>query len=238
MSTTEPTTYTIKGESQVSLVSHVGGDDSVVKSMLVSTLGTRSLDATATSGRIGYLMKNRHGSPFEHNQFTFLIYAPWTVIHQIQRHRTWSFNEESGRYREFEPAFYSPPADRPLEQVGKAGEYRYITGPEHLRDEVTRTLAMAYSDAWARYEYLIRAGVAREVARLVLPVGTFTSAYATCNARALMTFLSVRVHEEDSTVRSFPQWETEQVARMMEGHFAIHMPLTYQAFVHNGRVAP
>jgi thymidylate synthase (FAD) len=85
---------------------------------------------------------------------------------------------------------------------------------------------------------MLEAGVAREVARGVLPVSIYSSMYATCNARALMHFLSLRTQREDATFPSFPQREIEMVAERMEAAFAERMPLTHAAFERNGRVAP
>jgi thymidylate synthase (FAD) len=96
----------------------------------------------------------------------------------------------------------------------------------------------AYEAAYADYEHLIHIGVAKEVARLVLPVGLNSSMWATCNARSLMSFLSLRTYEPESMFPSKPQYEIEQVARLMEHAFAEHMPITYEAWNNNGRVAP
>jgi thymidylate synthase (FAD) len=85
---------------------------------------------------------------------------------------------------------------------------------------------------------MLDAGVAREVARIVLPVNIYSSAYVTMNARALMNFLSLRTKSDDSTFPSFPQREIELVAELYEAEFAKLMPLTHAAFVANGRVAP
>jgi thymidylate synthase (FAD) len=85
---------------------------------------------------------------------------------------------------------------------------------------------------------MLDAGVAREVARAVLPVGLYSSMYATCNARALMNFLSLRVTDEHATFPSFPQREIEMVAEQMEALWAGLMPLTHAAFERNGRVCP
>ena len=99
-------------------------------------------------------------------------------------------------------------------------------------------MEQSYVDAHEAYAALLRAGVAREVARSVLPVGTYTSYYATCNARSLMHFLGLRAIREGSAFPSFPQREIELVAEKMEAAFAELMPLTYEAFNDNGRVAP
>ena len=183
-------------------------------------------------------MRDRHGSPFEHNQFTFFVSAPIFVFREFHRHRTFSYNEESGRYRRLEPVFYVPGPDRKLVQEGKPGRYVFVDGtPEQhkLVDEATRRVCV---EAYRAYLEMLEAGVAREVARGVLPVSTYSSMYATCNARALMHFLSLRTKREDSAFPSFPQREIEMVAERMEEFFARAMPLTHAAFERNGRVAP
>ncbi|HXR69458.1 MAG TPA: FAD-dependent thymidylate synthase [Actinocrinis sp.] len=149
-----------------------------------------------------------------------------------------SYNEESGRYRRLEPVFYLPGADRKLVQQGKPGRYVFVDGTaeqQKLVDEATRAVC---TGAYRAYLEMLEAGVAREVARGVLPVSIYSSMYATCNARALMHFLSLRTKREDSAFPSFPQREIEMVAERMEEVFAEAMPLTYAAFNRNGRVAP
>src|SRR5689334_6653052 len=188
---------------------------------------------------INYLMRDRHGSPFEHSSMTFLVTAPIFVFREFHRHRVgWSYNEESGRYRELQPVFYVPGPDRDLQQVGKPGHYTFVPGTEEQRATVTEATATAYAAAHAAYRRMLEAGVAREVARTVLPVGTYSSMYATCNARSLMAFLSLRTRREDATFPSFPQREIELVAERMEEHFARLMPITHAAFVAYGRVSP
>ena len=103
---------------------------------------------------------------------------------------------------------------------------------------VSRAVEDSCRQSYAAYLSMLDAGVAREVARTVLPVGLFSSMYATCNARALMNFLSLRVKSEDATFPSFPQREIEMVAEQMESIWAELMPLTHAAFERNGRVCP
>jgi thymidylate synthase (FAD) len=103
---------------------------------------------------------------------------------------------------------------------------------------VTKTTEDACRAAYAAYLEMLEAGVAKEVARTVLPVGLYSSMYATCNARALMNFLSLRVRRDDAAFPSFPQREIEMVAEQMEEQWARLMPLTHAAFERNGRVCP
>jgi thymidylate synthase ThyX len=149
-----------------------------------------------------------------------------------------SYNEESGRYRELQPVFYVPDESRKLVQEGRPGKYRFVEGTQAQQELVGRVTEESYRHAYESYQEMLRAGVAREVARAVLPVGLFSSMYATCNARSLMHFLGLRTQHELAKVPSFPQREIEMVAEQMEAAWAELMPLTHAAFNANGRVAP
>jgi thymidylate synthase (FAD) len=216
-----------------------GSDAKICQAARVSTVGSAAAVTKEAKGLINYLMKGRHGSPFEHGQMSFLVEAPIFVAREFMRHRIgWSFNETSGRYRELEPVFYMPPAHRPLVQVGKAGEYSFEHGTEQQYLSVEHSFGVIYRAAYSHYQQMLSDGVAREVARSVLPVGMFTSFYATANPRSLMHFLSLRTKSEFATFPSFPQEEIERVAMDMEAAFAEHFPLTWEAFLENGRVCP
>ena len=149
-----------------------------------------------------------------------------------------SYNEESGRYRELQPVFYVPGEDRKLVQQGRPGKYEFVAGTESQQAIVERSMQDSYIQAYEHYQEMLAAGVAREVARAVLPVGLFSSMYATCNARSLMHFLGLRTQHELAKVPSFPQREIEMVGEKMEAEWARLMPLTYAACNANGRVAP
>ncbi|MEU3557064.1 FAD-dependent thymidylate synthase [Streptomyces fragilis] len=237
-------TASFRSDVTVELVKHTASDADVLFAARVSTLGEQSLEELEkepgrSRGLINYLMRDRHGSPFEHNSMTFFVSAPIFVMREFMRHRVgWSYNEESGRYRQLEPVFYVPGADRKLVQQGRPGKYEFVEGTAEQQETVTRTMTEAYQEAYRAYQEMLAAGVAREVARAVLPVGLFSSMYATCNARSLMHFLGLRTKHELARVPSFPQREIEMVAEQMEQSWAKLMPLTYEAFNANGRVAP
>lgn len=229
----------IRSTFDVSLVEAMGNDQLICRAARVSMLGTASSGTYETFGLINFLMKNRHGSPFEHGAFTFLISAPIFVWREFMRHRIgWSYNEQSGRYMELEGVFYSPPEDRPLIQQGKPGAYEFVTGAPQDNWATQEELQEAYRVAWHSYRTLLNRGIAKEVARMCLPVATYSSAYVTCNPRSLMSFLSLRTKHPDSKFPSFPQWEINQVANKLEEHFKKEFPLTWKAFHENGRVAP
>lgn len=232
-----------RSDVAVSLVQHVGGDASVVAAAKVSVEGAESvrhLDADASAGLIRYLMRQRHGTPFEHASMTFLVEAPIFVFREWHRHRVgWSFNETSGRYRELEPVFWVPAPDRKLLPVSDYKDAR----PQFTRDEsraeqaatLTRVVCGA---AWEAYREMLSRGIAKEVARVVLPVATYSSMYATCNPRSLMHFLSLRTHDKTAAKVSYPLWEIEQAARQCEAEFARLFPITHAAFAEFGRTAP
>lgn len=233
-----------RSDMTVELIQSMASDESVAASARVSTAADMSKnsfkkDATESKGLINFLLKNRHGTPFEHNSFTFFIQAPIFVFREFMRHRIgFSYNEESGRYRELRPIFYIPAPDRNLVQQGKPGAYEFVPGSEEQYAAAESATKEAYLSAYENYKKMLEAGVAREVARIVLPVGTYSSMYVTCNARSLMSFLSLRTKRKDSYFPSYPQREIEMVAELMEKAFAQKMPLTYESFNKNGRVSP
>ncbi|SMF82500.1 thymidylate synthase (FAD) [Streptomyces sp. Amel2xC10] len=234
----------MRSDVTVELVKSSASDADVLFAARVSTLGEQSLeelqkDPERSKGLVNYLMRDRHGSPFEHNSMTFFISAPIFVFREFMRHRVgWSYNEESGRYRELEPVFYVPDESRKLVQEGRPGKYVFVEGTEDQQKLVARTMEESYIQAYEAYQEMLAAGVAREVARAVLPVGLFSSMYATCNARSLMHFLGLRTQHELAKVPSFPQREIEMVGEKMEAEWMKLMPLTHAAFNANGRVAP
>jgi thymidylate synthase (FAD) len=234
---------TFRSDMTVELVKHAASDADVIWAARVSTKGEQSLadihaDPERSAGLINYLMRDRHGTPFEHSSMTFYVSAPIFVFREFMRHRTFSYNEESGRYRKLEPVFYVPGPNRKLVQSGKPGAYEFSTGSAGQHALATETVQAACRQSYAAYLEMLEAGVAREVARTVLPVGLYSSMYATCNARALMNFLSLRVKHPGATFPSFPQREIEMVAEQMEELWAALMPLTHAAFERNGRVCP
>ncbi|MGA5670094.1 FAD-dependent thymidylate synthase [Streptomyces pseudogriseolus] len=239
-----PAEPTFRSDVTVQLVKATADDAHVLWSARVSTQGEQSLeqigaDPARSKGLINYLMRDRHGSPFEATSMTFFVSAPIFVFREFMRHRVgWSYNEESGRYRELEPVFYWPAEDRRLVQQGKPGHYEFVDGPPGMHDFACVQMEIAYREAYSAYEQMLAGGVAREVARSVLPVGLYSSMYATCNARSLMHFLGLRTTHPDAAVKSSPQREIEMVGEKMEAAWAELMPLTHAAFNANGRVAP
>ncbi|CAB4580920.1 unannotated protein [freshwater metagenome] len=233
-----------RSDVTVELVRSTANDRDVLFAARVSTQGEQSLEGNADDatdrdkGLINYLMRDRHGSPFEHNSMTFYVQAPIFVFREFMRHRIASYNEESGRYRELRPVFYVPGADRNLVQVGKTGSYEFTPGTPEQTQLVDTEVRAVCTEAYASYQRMLEAGVAREVARMVLPVTIYSSMYVTMNARSLMNFLSLRTMREGTHFPSFPQREIEMVAEKMEQFWVDLMPMTSASFNANGRVAP
>ena len=230
-------------DMSVELVKSSASDADVIWAARVSTAGDKSLedvggDASKSEGLINYLARERHGSPFEHTSMTFFISAPIFVFREFMRHRIASYNEESGRYRELKPVFYIPSKERKLVQIGKAGAYTFVDGTPEQYEITVKSIKETCVLAYENYQKMLDAGVAREVARAVLPVTLYSSMYVTMNARALMNFLSLRTSREGSHFPSYPQREIEMVAEKMEAEFAKLMPITYGAFQKSGRIAP
>lgn len=227
----------------VELVKHSASDDDVAFAARVSTLGERAQSQIGTEdsklgGLINFLMRDRHGSPFEHSVFTFYVKAPIFVWREHMRHRIASYNEESGRYRVLDPEFYIPNKDRKLLQIGKPGAYIFEDGTDEQHAIVYSNYRRVCRQSYMEYEEMVRLGIAREVARGVLPLTIYSSAYVTINSRSLMNFLSLRRNVEGQSFPSYPQREIEMVAEKYEEFFKELMPLTHKAFVENGRVAP
>ena len=213
-------------DMKVELVDFMGGDGRVVQAARTSTLGAAASEPRESAGLINFLVRERHEVPIEHSVFTFRLEIPIFVSRQLVKHRITSISEESGRYREMDGQFYIPNLDRPLSQVGKTGDYNMV----HLDPEdAGRALAeMQYAcrSAWLTYTTLLNDGVAKEVARMVLPVNLYSSMYLTINARSLMNFLSLRNEHH-------AQWEIREVAKQMDDIFAEKMPLTFAAWKSN-----
>jgi thymidylate synthase (FAD) len=185
----------------------------------------------ADEGLIRFLMRDRHGTPFEHNAFRFHIRCPIFVAREWFRHRVGSFNEFSMRYAKASDDFYVPAPEDVRSQVGKPGAYTFEPVDADLAEQARDQLQAVYENAYATYERLVEAGVARELARSVMPVGAYTQFYWTVNARALMNFVSLRAAET-------AQLEIRRYADAVEALFAEHMPVTHAAFVANDRTAP
>jgi thymidylate synthase (FAD) len=230
---------TLRSDFQVDLIERSGSDQLICRAARVSTLGAESLATGESAGLLNFLMKNRHGSPFEHGYLCARVQGPIMMWREFMRHRIgWGYNEQSGRYMELAPEFYIPPPERALVQIGKPGHYEFVPGSQEQYVALCNELQTSYEKSWHAYQTLLEEGIAKEVARLALPVATYSTAYVSCNPRSLMHFLSLRTKHEDSMFKSYPQWEINQVANKLEDLLASYWPLTHKAFCDNGRVCP
>ena len=209
----------------------MASDLSVANSARVSFAMRKDELDDSDRGLIRFLMRERHGTPYEHNAFRFHIRCPLFVAREWFRHRIGSFNEESARYHQLEGDFYVPAPADVRSQVGKPGAYTFEPIDAETAQDVRADLEAHYERAYGLYQELIDRGLAKELARCVLPMGTFTQFYWTVNARSLMNFISLRAADT-------AQLEIRRYAEALETIFAELMPVTYEAFVANGRVAP
>jgi thymidylate synthase (FAD) len=206
-------------------------DLSVVNGARVSFARRKDEMDESDEGLIRFLMRERHGTPFEHNAFRFHVRCPIFVAREWFRHRVGSFNEFSMRYARATDDFYVPEAEDVRTQVGKPGSYSFEPVSDELAETTRERMQEVYEAAYRIYEELVEAGVAREIARAVLPVGAYTEFYWTVNARSLMNFISLRNTET-------AQREIRRYAEACERFLEEEMPVTYAAFIANDRTAP
>lgn len=215
----------------VRLEDSMADDLSVVNSARVS-FGKRKDNLDDSDIKlVSFLMRNRHGTPFEHNSFRFHIKCPIFVAREWFRHRIGSFNEFSQRYSEVQPEFYAPLEDHVRIQTGKPGQYKFKQADLTKAEQVKDLIGNLNMEMWAWYKSLVDDGIAKELARIVLPLTTFTEFYWTINARSLMNFISLR-NEETALL------EIREYAKLVEIIFKERMPNTYQAFIDCDRIAP
>ena len=209
----------------------MASDLSVVNGARVSFARHKAEMDESDEGLIRFLMRDKHGTPFEHNAFRFHVRAPLFVAREWFRHRVGSFNEFSMRYAKASDEFYVPEPEDVRSQVGKPGAYSFESVEPELAEQTREELQAVYDAAYETYTRLVEQGVARELARLVMPMGAYTEFYWTVNARSLMNFVSLRAAET-------AQREIRRYAEACERFFAEKMPVTHSAFVDSGRVAP
>lgn len=248
---------TFKSTVDVDLIEKMGGDYMVVAAAKVSTNGTLAksfANGTAvndkgeqwgekdTAGLINYLIKHRHGTPFEHSTLCFFVHAPIFVWREWHRHRIgFSYNEESARYKQLDPVFYLPDRERPMMKVEgwRPGRPKFLRcESDDVYNNLITNLKHAYSVGYEMYEANLALNIDPGLARDCLNFGIFSGCWVTCNPRSLMAFLSLRHHDPDSKFVSYPLWEIDLAAQVAEKFLAEGWPITHQAFLANGRVAP
>lgn len=189
----------------VNLVQETGDDLSIVNSARVS-FGKR-IEQIEDKDRklIKYLLEHKHGTPFEHNSLTFHVKAPIFIARQWFRHRIASFNEISGRYVKLKDEFYVPQEFR---EQSKNNRQASIQSNQLDHSKLSELYQRSSREAYQNYQRLLELGVAREQARGLLPLNTYTEFYFTCNLRAFLHFIDLRDHQG-------AQWEIRQYAKTM-----------------------
>lgn len=218
------TLVNVLDHGSVQLVDYMADDLDVVNAARVSYGQHHALMDEGDEKLIEYLMRERHTTPFEQNAIKIRVKLPIFVAREWQRHRIgWSYNEQSGRYMKLNKEFYMPAPSDVRTRVGKPGHYTYEPVHIEVSQNFLEGLKINYNDAWLVYETAIATGVAPEVARLCLPVATYTQMIATCNAHSLMHFLRLRM-------ATTAQWEIRVYAQALYQIFEQLMPITCAAF--------
>ena len=217
---TEKVLYPVLDKGFVELVDFMGGDQRAVDSARVSFGGT-SKGEERDRKLIEYLLAHNHISPFEHSVFQFHIKCPIFVARQWMRHRIASYNEISARYTEVKDEFYVPETFRAQDTVNKQGS---VAGAKLDNALLLETYTNAIKASYAAYGELLRAGVAREMARMTLPVAQYTQFHWSVNARSLLNFLELRLDDH-------AQYEIRVYADAIRQIFQDKMPWTWNAFL-------
>lgn len=225
-----PDRVSVLDKGHMELTGVFASDLDVVNAARVSFNVQSDVMTDRDKGVLKFLMRNRHGTPFEHGMFRFRVKAPIFVFREWHRHRAGhSYNEWSARYSQLAPDFYIPSSV--LTQTGKPGNYSYEEADSVSAEQFQRRLEDASTLAYQLYEEALSNGVAKQQARLFLPVNTYSEMIWTCNPRSLMHFLSLR-NAPDA------QMEIREYAKVAEMFLFQFMPVTAEAFVDGGRVAP
>lgn len=224
-------THKVLDDGFVRLEDSMGGDLSIVNHARISLAKKVDVVGKSDEQLIKYLMRNRHGTPFESVHLSFHIRAPIFVARQWMRHRIASYNEISGRYTEAQEKFYVPRGSYIRKQTGKRGDYQFEEIPDN-DGLITALFEEHFERSMEVYKILVEEdGVAKELARIVLPSALYTEFYFDVNARSLMNFISQRNHDH-------AQKEMRKYAQIIEILFSGVAPICYDAFIENGRVAP
>ncbi|MBO8161538.1 MAG: FAD-dependent thymidylate synthase [Thermosipho sp. (in: Bacteria)] len=205
----------------IRLVDMMGNDYAAVKAARVS-YGSGLKTPERDKKLIFYLMEHGHETPFEHIVFTFHAKAPIFVARQWFRHRIGSFNEASLRYTELKDEFYLPDHIRKNDKTDK--QMATIIENNELKNKALKLIENAFENSYKIYKELLDMGIAREMARIVLPMSSYTQFYWTVNARSLMNFLNLRAD-------SHAQWEIQQYAKSIAKIFKQKCPWTYEAYI-------
>ena len=212
----------------VQLADRMGNDLSIVRAARVSyAAGWRTGEDEGKDAKlIHYLLRNKHTSPFEHVSLTFEVKAPIFVFRQWHRHRTWSYNEVSARYTELPEEFYVP-EEEVITLQSESNKQMRTTEAHPSAKSIRATIYAVNSTAFRIYRQMMETGCPRELARSILPVGTYSTMFATVNLLNLMRFLSLRTHEH-------AQHEIRVYADAMQRIASTCVPVAMQAFQEYG----
>jgi len=200
----------------IELVQSMGEDITIVNSARVS-FGVEKKDLDDKDKKlINYLIKHKHTSTLEHNIATFRIKVPLFVRSQHHRHRTWSYNEISRRYTDVNMEFYVPTSyrtqhksNRQASNVNEQINPQMDSYPILLESRLCNEAVEYHTQtSIALYEDMIKKGIAREQARMILPQNLYTEYYATANLNNILKFIELRTHEG-------AQWEIQMLANNM-----------------------
>lgn len=209
----------------------MGGDLAIVNAARQSFGKASESIGEAEKGLINFLMRERHGTPFEMVSFTFNAKVPIFVMREWIRHRIGSFNEYSGRYTKMIEDFYVPMESKIRTQTGKPGAYRFEPVDFRKAKIARLMITMLSLTAYKAYNMLLKLGVAKELARIVLPVNYYTQFTWSVNLRSLLNFISLRSHET-------AMYEVREYSKAIETLISEVVPVSYNAFIKNGRRAP
>ena len=206
----------------IKLVDVMGSDRDICTAARVSYHETSTKKVNEDKGLIDHLLRHRHTSPFEMGEMKFEIKLPIFVERQWVRHRTCSMNEMSGRYSEMPEEFYVPEAEavRAQSKTNKQGrEGKLDTEAVSLYREACKENTMVFE----QYREDLGRGVARELARVNLPLGTYTKKVWKMDLHNLFHFLKLRTD-------SHAQWEIQLYAREIEKFVKANFPWSYASW--------
>lgn len=216
------------GIGKVEYVEHMGSDLSVVNSARVSFGKHKKVIEEADKKLISYLIKHRHTSTLEHCVVTFRFKVPLFVRSQHHRHRTWSYNEISRRYTDFNIELYNPERYRTQHDSNRqaSNQRDYVDGPSAhplLGCNVREAIRRFHNVSLTMYNNLLEVGVCREQARGILPQSMYTEYYGTANLNNILKFVDLRIHEG-------AQGEIQEVAKAVLKITKDLYPLTVGAY--------
>jgi thymidylate synthase (FAD) len=216
---TDPIEIKVLDHGFVRFIDRMGSDQRIVEAARVS-YGSPSKGDEADKKLLGYLLKNKHTSPFEMCKITFNIRMPIFVMRQFVRHRMQNLNEVSARYTELPDVFYVPDQWRKQDTKNKQGSQvdDQLNGPY-----LSGVLADAYRQTYKTYQHLLDRGVAKEMARFILPVGIYTEIYSTWDLNNLLKYFVLR---DDAHA----QWEHQQFAKAMKEITRMVFPWTMELY--------